>query len=355
MGTPDLRPLTGFALAFLAALLLTVAQPRAGAGRRPIYQPIVIGPGDEGRYFVTRNIGSPTPIIKVLPGTGSVDIDLNGFSLATTQECEAIQVNAVATFSIRNGDVSGGISINTAERAIVEELTISTGECPGVGMVDVARVAIRRNIISGGEPALGVRNAIGGTIEDNAINGGDDAMLLQDLENVDVVRNRVDLPGPTSGINVDGCVGCRFADNLVRSVLKGGSHGLDLDRVTGSRISSNVISAGAGDGIHVSSLSHYNLIVENTVSDNQVGIRVFGRGNVIERNLISGNASWGLRLDGIDNVYKNNVASHNGGSVAACPGSGPSTTDLCDATSGGNLSPLRQPPLAGDNLMPDPR
>ncbi len=340
----------------VVALCLVPSGSQGAEGRRPIYQPIVIGPGDEGKYVVTRDIAAASPIIQVLAGTGTVDIDLNGFSLVSSN-AGTIQVNSVISFKIRNGEVrGGGISINSAQRTIVEDLTVSPGVDVGLLVQNVAKFAIRRNIIRGGEPAMLIDTATSGVIEDNIMDGGIAAMVLRDLENVDVARNRVDNPGSADGIDVDGCSGCRFAGNLVRNAL---DDGMDLDRVIGSRISGNVITGGAsgGNGIHITSLSHYNLVFENTVSDSGgVGILVEGVGNVIDSNLISGNASWGLHLIGTDNAYKGNVANNNGGTVVGCPGTGPATTDLCDATSGGNQSPLNQPPtLFGDNLMPDPR
>jgi parallel beta-helix repeat protein len=171
-------------------------------------------------------------------------------------------------------------------------------------------------------------------------------MRLYVGSSVGIINNRIERTTNSDGItiasgaDVAGCVGCVVSGNTIR-----GAHlsGIWLGSFSTGKIHNNAVTASGNEGIYLNAASVDNLILDNVSGQNgENGMLIDGQRNHVERNVLNMNLAWGLRMDGTLNTYRGNTAHGNTG--GSCPGT-PATTDLCDATSGGNNS-------MGDNFMP---
>jgi parallel beta-helix repeat protein len=353
-----------FGVAALIAAIATISV-LAGVGRTPIWAPVVIAPGSEGKYIVTRDVvGSPgSPVILILPGTMAVDIDLNGFSLLANG-ADAINAQGVDSLTVRNGTLMGGLSgiwAAQCRKVVVEDVKIQVVQMDGIALREVDSFALRRNIIlNAAVNGILVDGAFidpsttsTGAIDDNVLRECGRAITLYNGSSVGIKDNRIETttmadglfisPGPGGGII--GCGSCLVADNTIQEARV---NGMWLSNFRGGKLHDNeIISAGfnqGGQGIWLDQGSDNNLVLSNVVSEcGGNGVLVMSNGNHIERNVMNRNGmagGWGLFIQGgASNTYRGNTAQFNLG-VLMCP-----TTDFCNAGPGNN-SP-------GDNFMPN--
>jgi parallel beta-helix repeat protein len=366
-----MRSTTKYVGASLALALVFAALPALAAeGRIPVWQPIVIGPGGEGKYILTRDItAAGAPAIDVLANTVAVDIDLNGFTIYASNTV-AIRALRVDSLTVRNGTLVGGFGGVRAEdcpKVVVEDLKVQSVSAEGIGLYEVANFAVRRNIVQQCEinPGIMVDGFFldpdvpsQGSIEDNVVRECEYGIAVGNGSSVGVINNRVEDTSAQQGILLAICDSCLVKGNTVQGST---ADGILLFEVTGSKVHNNLVTKSAsGEGIWLQEGSDHNLVLDNVASLNgNNGLLVDGRENLLERNVLNANGTsgvapfWGMYLNGTGNVYRGNQAQSNPGGAAACPGF-PATTDFCDATGGFNFSPLNQPPtLSGDNLMPN--
>jgi parallel beta-helix repeat protein len=352
--------------------VMTASAVLADEGRTPIWQPVTIGPGGEGKYFLSRDITAPAagPAIDILPGTVAVEIDLNGFTIFGGPS-SVIQARAIDSLTVRNGTImfggssggQAGVYAEQVRKVVVEEMKIQFIEGSGIGMFEVATFSVRNNVIvncqldgifSDGfwiDPAIPTE----GTIEDNVIRECGGGVGILNGSTVGIKDNRIETL-QASGIFIDSCAGCLIEGNTIDEAT---GQGMELMVFAGGKIYNNVATGSVqGHGIWLQEGSDDNLVLNNVCSRNgNNGLLIDSsqnhvEGNVLNSNGLAGLNSWGLYFGGAGNVYRGNMARGNPGPGAACPGF-PATTDFCDATGGLNTSPLNQPPtLVGDNLMP---
>lgn len=363
----------GAALAL--AMILTALPAVAAEGRIPIWQPIQILPGMEGKYVVTRNITANPgmPVIDIQPGTLSVDIDLNGFTLYGV-DMDIIRALAVDHLTIRNGTLlfgtGSGIRVDDARKVVVEDVRVQWVEQKGIQLNEVMTFALRRNVLANLPTGEGVyvdgsffdiTRPTSGTIEDNLFRDCERGITLHFGSSVGMINNRIEAsvadgifvsPGPNGALY--GCIACLVNENTVQ---ESGANGMWLSHYENSKVYNNTVTFSVGEGILLDFLADDNLILDNVSSQNQRnGLVVFSNQNHIERNVLNTNGlggglpNWGLWITGFGNVYRGNTARSNPGPAASCPGL-PATTDFCDGGAG-NTSPFVQGPLIGDNLMP---
>jgi parallel beta-helix repeat protein len=361
--------------ALLALTILLTAPPAVAAeGRIPAWQPVQIFPGMEGKYIVTRDITANPglPVIDILPGTVSVDIDLNGFTLYGL-DTDIIRAAQIDQLTIRNGTLlfgaGSGISVREARKVVVEDVKIQFMQNKGIDLIEVRTFALRRNIVTNVEQGEGIHIdgssvdpniPTSGTIEDNLLRECFRGMTVYFGSSVAILNNRIEAsiadgifvsPGMAGALY--GCIACLVNENTVQ---ESGANGMWLSHFENSKAYNNTVTFSGALGIFLDFLSDDNLILDNVASQNgNDGLLVQSNRNHIERNVmntngLSGVASFGLLINGFDNVYRGNTARGNPGNPAVCATLG--TTDFCD-NGVGNTSPLNQPPaLVGDNLMP---
>ena len=359
----------GVLLAF--ALVMAVLPAHAAEGRYPVWQPNTpILPGQEGQYILTRNITAQVgmPAIDVQPGTIAVEIDLNGFTIYTS-DLPGILVVGADSVVIRNGTIFGMSDVNLIDvfdtrKLVVEDVKLEWSldhQAPdsAIYAVRVLNVALRRNIVwgtsgdgfylEGVSSSAGAGTPITGIIAENVIKNTGQGIVLLEGSSVEIVNNTIDQT-LTHGISIApsadgmaGCFSCLIAKNTISNA---GRDGMNLLHFEVSKLHNNVIFRSAGNGIFVDQLSQDNLILDNVSGQNGGhGMIIASPQNHIERNTLnsngSGGAGFGLWLSGPSNTYRGNTAQGNSG--GACPGL--ATPDLCDATAGANNS-------IGDNFMP---
>jgi parallel beta-helix repeat protein len=361
----------------VALVVIVAALPAfAAEGRIPIWQPVQIFPGTEGQYVVTRNIGAlpGMPVIDILPGTVSVDIDLNGFTLYGL-DTDIIHATQIDSLTIRNGTLlfgmGDGIRVDEARKVVIEDVKIQFVEQRGIELNEVYSFALRRNVLANMEQGEGIyvdgsfvdpSLPTSGTIEDNLVRQCFRGINLFFGSSVMMQNNRIEAcpgdgifvsPGPTGALY--GCIACIIAENTIQ---ESGAIGMWLSHFEASKVYNNTVTFSGAEGIWLDVLSDDNLVLDNVSSQNGAnGLLVDSNQNHLERNVLNTNGlfappAWGMHLRGFANTYRGNTALGNAGNPALCPGF-PATTDFCDATGGANTSPLNQPPtLAGDNLMP---
>lgn len=356
----------------VAAILVAAATPAVlGAeGRIPIWAPVVIGPGAEGKYIVTRDVFAfaGSPVVTILPGTAAVDIDLNGFTL-WGNAADVINATGVDSLTVRNGTLIGGINgiwATQCRKVVVEDVKIQVVQSDGIALMDVISFAVRRNII---QDAIGnginIDGAIvtpgtttTGAVDDNAIYRAGRGIQLYNGSSVGIQNNRIETTTTADGIFISaangiiGCGSCLVANNTIQEAR---ANGMWLSNFRGGKIHNNeIISAGfnqGGEGIWLDVGSDHNLLLDNVLTEcGRNGMLVLSNGNHIERNVLNRNGvtfppAWGLFIQGgASNTYRGNTAQFNPGIAVACPGF-PATTDICVAGAGNN-SP-------GDNFMPN--
>jgi hypothetical protein len=359
-------------------LAMTATSALAAEGRTPVWQPITIMPGGEGRYILTRDISAPAgmPAIDILPGTIAVDVDLNGFTIYGSGGMNVVQAVGVDSLTVRNGTIMGGggdgISATECRKVVVEDVKVQFMDNHGIGLYNVANFAIRRNIIHAAQHGDGIMADgtlvdpvmyVEGTIEDNLVRECGGGISVYAGSSVAITNNRIEATTSADGIfispgpqqDIPGCAACLIAENTIQEAS---ASGMWLSFLTGSKIHNNVVIYSGAEGIWLDVGSDTNLVLDNVVSfSGGNGLLVDSFLNHLERNLLNSNGvaaglGWGMYLrGGGQNTYRGNTAQGNVGFPAACPGI-PATTDFCD-TGPANVSPLNQPPtLAGDNLMP---
>jgi hypothetical protein len=357
--------ITGACLALLLAISAIPAL--AAEGRIPVWQPISIAPGGEGKYILTRDIigGAAISVIDVQPGTVAVDIDLNGFTIYGAPGVNVIQAIGVDSLTVRNGTIHGGggdgIFTSECRKVVVEDVKIEFVDNHGISLNYVANFAIRRNIIHGaanGDGILADGSALDpymyveGTIEDNLIRecGGGIGVMMG--SSVAIINNRIEAPTMADGIfvsagpqqDVPGCVACLIANNTIQEPP---ASGMWLSWFQYGKVYNNVVAWSGTQGIWFDTGSDHNLVLNNNSSGNgQNGILAHGGSNHFEGNVLNHNGLWGLEMWSPGNTYRGNTGQMNAGVPPACFGF-PATTDICDHVSG-STSPL------GDNVMPTP-
>jgi nitrous oxidase accessory protein NosD len=356
--------ITGAALAL--TLALTAIPALAAEGRIPIWQPISIGPGQEGMYILTRDIpASGLVAIDILPGTVSVDIDLNGFTIYGSVGVAAVQAVGVDSVTVRNGLIHGGggdgIYASDCRKVVIEDVKIEFVDNHGIALNYVANFAVRRNVIHGAAHGDGIlvdgssvdpSMYLEGTIEGNLIRecGGGIGVMMG--SSVAILNNRIEATTSADGIFVSpgpqqdlaGCAACIIANNTIQEAA---ANGMWLSWFQNSKVYNNVVTWSGAEGIWLDVASDNNLVLDNGSSANSAnGILADGGGNHFERNVLNQNGNWGLEMSSSANTYRGNTGQGNGGVPAACGGA-PATTDICDQVSA-STSPL------GDNVMPVP-
>jgi hypothetical protein len=380
-----------------APLLVLVAIPAMAQNGQipipfaaPVVTPIVITA--PGSYVVTRNLvpTGPGPIISIaLPVASTVDdvqIDLNGMVLDNTLNPGSPVITIVVAagggeeVTIRNGTLVGGSAgieaIGPARKLVVEDVKISdfTGLANpgGIHTLDVFNTVVRRCVIvdaaagGGGTPAAifldgGIPRQA--TIEDNLIQNTFDGIdALPGMAGIEISNNRIrDILGGGpfgAAINLDGAESCLISQNTISGVFgPAPAAGIRLNFSKACKVVNNLVSLVTADhGIHLGPGTDGTLVLDNVVGGSGGdGLRIEGSANQIERNTLTGNVGFGLRIFGaapFDNHLGRNAAALNLGGGPPCPPPGFWSVDFCEDPS------VLFPPLTfgpnwsfGDNLM----
>lgn len=343
----------------LAALAETAL---AAEGRIPIpftsppTTPIVISA--PGRYVLTRNITPTGPgetiRIAMPAGGGSVDLDLNGFSLqGTNVGTNAIEVTGpLGAFdvTIHDGTIEGGFnSINVAStpRKLVIERVGTRDSTNGaiVAAVAARNVVIRDCVLSGTPGAgVGINLRVGqALIEGNTVHTWQIGMLLGSGTSATIVKNLVRAT-TADGIRLALNAPTLISENTIRT--DGGANGIILGGTNGCKIFDNVINSATTSGITIDNTSSGNLVWRNVISGITGGpaILVQGDSNEIAGNTMNNNACGLEFVAGADNnIYRENMSRSNAGGPPVC-GAGPCAPHFGNL-GGGNSS-------AGNNFVP---
>jgi hypothetical protein len=356
-------------IAGLVALVLIPAV--AGEGRTPIYawQTTITQPG---KYIVTRHI---MPLVCAAPPidiqTSNVDIDLNGFSVFACPGKAVVVANGQDDITIRNGTLrlaDFGIQIVAGpagnQKVVIEDVKLMDMFLGGIVLDGMTDFAIRRNqVIAAGAgdatPGIFVEGRAGdlepvkGTIEGNQVEQTEGSgILVRNGSGVAILNNRIEriqviYLGPAGGgIVYDISSGGLIANNTVQDIIDGS--GIYLGDSTGTKIYNNVVRRAQSHGIELAGQTDDNLVLDNVVTaSGQDGLRVQGRRNHIDRNLLNSNGLFGLHFlaGAAENQYGRNSGIGNTGGICSFP----FTPDFCDD----NGTPPGPPNWSfGDNLMP---
>ncbi|RLE16480.1 MAG: hypothetical protein DRJ50_15035 [Actinobacteria bacterium] len=349
----------------LVLLLALSTLPAFGAeGKTPVWQPIVIGPGMEGHYIVTRDIlGLPgMPVIDVLPGTVAVQIDLNGFTLYGS-DTDAIRVNATDSVTITNGTIMGGagsgVNAIDCRKVVIEDVKIQFTQRFGIELVNVANFTVKRNIMVSDSAAanfmLGgvwvdgtlAADPVEGVIEDNQVSNVASGITVQNGSSVSIRDNRVENAFAGDGIRVWVCNGCMIAENTIQESQ---GMGILLEEVNVCKIYNNVVF-GCVEGIALFGQTSDCILLDNNSSRNMAnGLMVDGMRNHIDRNVFNFNGLAGIWFTQMsqDNTFGRNTVRANQMSPSGCVATTPPcfAPDICDDV-GSNTS-------FGDNMGPGP-
>ncbi len=181
------------------------------------------------------------------------------------------------------------------------------------------------------------------------------------MTGIEISNNRIRdiLGGGAFGaaINLDGAESCLISQNTISGVFgPAPAAGIRLNFSRACKVVNNLVSLVTADhGIHLGPGTDGALVLDNVVGGSGGdGLRVEGSANHIERNTLTGNIGFGLRIFGaapFNNHVGRNVGSLNGGGGPPCGIFGFWSPELCD-------DPAFFAPLGGpnwsffDNLMP---
>ncbi len=349
---------------FLLAGLSIVAL--GDEGRQPIWQPVSLGAGDGGTYFLTRDVFSSSGPAIVFAGTGIEDvvIDLNGFRVQGPSSTSAMTITNLRSFSIRNGAVScatggfGAMSVTDVQDVTVEDMEFA-GCNSGMTISNATSFAVRRNVVLDSVAGRGIWiSNFGapfpgrGVIEENTVRV--DASFGIRIENsaeseaVAILNNRVEA-GSGAGLVARGN-GFLISGNIVSRSQGDGIW--VVAGVKGCRVTNNVVSLNGGNGILLSDASSCQ-VSDNVVHDNGGdGIYLENSSKItIDRNLLTDNGFAGIKMrtSTSDIIYRDNVARGNSFASGACAGNPPAcaSPDICDDGGVGNVS-------GGNNFLPGP-
>jgi parallel beta-helix repeat protein len=342
-----MRLTTKHVTAGLALALAFAALPAVAAeGRIPIWQPVTIGPGMEGKYIVTRDVSAQPgiPAIDILPGTVTVDIDLNGFTLYGL-DTDVIRAVEVDSLTVRNGTIMfgtrNGILASGCRKAIIEDVKIQFVDLFGINLINVANFAIRRNILVD-EPegrmygilvdGIGAPDPLEGIIQGNQIEKTQGGIDLRIGSSVAIKDNRIEEIANGDGILVFVCDGCMIAENTIQ--LTGGS-GIVLRDVNVCKVHNNVVFGAGADGIALLNNTSDCFVFDNNSSQNNGnGLAVDGQRNFIDHNVFNMNGLagiWFMQSAGF-NTFGRNTARGNSGFPGPCTTTPPpcAPPDICD-------------------------
>jgi hypothetical protein len=321
-------------LAIFVLALASAVAALAAEGRVPVFAAGTAIVAD-GKYIVTRNIsgfgaGCPGPLVSIAvpgaPPAGKVDLDLNGMTLDNTG-CgfPVISVTTPADqVAIHNGTLKGGtasidIPVSGAGPLLqlkVEGVRSLAAAGPHLHLSDVVSAVIRRSEITGG--ALGGAEAIlwdgigapgGGTIADNVIRATTAGIVaFPPANNLGILNNRIEgilrgcgaLPPAPIGtaIFLTGGAAALVSENTIEKIC---AEGISFRSMRKSKIYDNLVAGCGSNGIHLDAATRDVLVVNNVSGGNGFpfppgdGLLVEGLQNLIDRNVLNDNATFGLR------------------------------------------------------------
>ena len=292
----------------LAGLTLcaSISPLSADEGRTPIYQPTTIT--QSGHYIITRNI-SVTSGDAITIQANEVTLDLNGKTIASSSTSGYLIAiaNGYSNITIRNGFLAGGSegvhysNSSTRTRLYLENLAIRNSASYGMEIFGAEHVdVISCRIYSSGSSGIylhGGSALFSGSVINSSVNGAG-----------------------ASGIELNGLTSGEVRGNTVLNFGTAGySHGISLNTVFGQNakgnlVDGNTVSGGGSDdaGITIAVGSAYNLIINNTITSNGIGISVNSNGNSASRNLIANHSSHGIEIYGNYNLIEQNQIVGNG-------------------------------------------
>ncbi len=331
----------------------------AGEGRNPVWQPLTIGPGQEGKYILTRDVLAPIggPAIDILPGTTTVDIDLNGFMIHGSDQ-PIIRSSGVDVLTIRNGTLAGGtleaVHAVQGQKVVIEDVKAYGQGAAGFYLSEIAVVALRRNVVSNeGGDGIYVDNTpsmmpVEGTIADNQIKDCFGGITVLLGNSVAIQNNRIATTTAGDGIRANDCTACLVSENTVMGTV---GMGIVFESARASRVLDNLVFNAQVEGIALLSTSQDMLVLNNVSSGNTGnGIYCDGLRNHIDRNLLTRNGMAGLFLSNFatDNTFGRNTVRANGAPPSGCMANPPGclSPDVC-VDGPGNSS-------FSDNMGPNP-
>ena len=270
-----------------------------------------------GSYVLTRDItASGTPLVV---SAGTVTIDLNGHTLATTGSASVLVVNGPANLTLRNGRLYGGY------RGL--DLQPSAAG---------SRVAVSRVEFENHSQAIDATDAGELVVEDCTIHDVSTALVATAntvATLVRVARNDVrsitgvvlSAPGASMRGNVEDNIlrlaegngvlisGVTRALSVARNKIAGANYGVVVSGAGGHVVASNVISQSIVAGIRIAAdncVVFHNTVVAGAAQ----GIDVASAGNLIDANLVNANLGVGLHFEAtsLSCVYRNNAVRGNG-------------------------------------------
>ena len=303
---------------------------------------------DPGAYVLTSNLFAPAGTPAIITAAPNIDIDLNGFEIASGGAGGAIAIDGSSDsgLTVRNGSIVGfgGPAIFLGPESTVRHMKIRGN---GAGIVGGFNCLIVMNVITGN--SLGTGDGVLGDqckIENNVIDGNI-GVGISGSGNV-IINNRVsghptggilDAAGSTIQANVViGNGGFGISDDMPgpppvpspvgsprtdarANVVDNTFIGPGISFIAPALITDNTVTNSALDGILCGSACSVrgNVVDRNnlTVTAGSGGVTVAPFSNV-HANTISNNEGFGLTIDPVSG-YQNNTISNNGTPLGAGP------------------------------------
>ncbi|MGH9870288.1 MAG: right-handed parallel beta-helix repeat-containing protein [Candidatus Polarisedimenticolia bacterium] len=271
-------------------------------------------------------IGNTNPGVMGTGGTVGVD----ALALPTVNRPEILIVDG--------GSVAIGLDIQAANVTIRGLAIYGFGTAPGSDTSGNIRVG------AGGSGALIEQNVLGSTAVSftdpgAATRTGGDNIRVVSADN-GIVRNNLIGFAAGKGIGLNtGANGWRVEGNEIRrnGIGNAGLGAVDVENTSGGAVvRGNLLTQSEGGGFDSSLSTGGGLVENNTISGNALGagalletagVRLFGTGTIVDRNVISGNTGAGIMVTSgaTGNLITRNAISGNG------PGTGQIGIDLLRA------------------------
>lgn len=211
---------------------------------------------------------------------------------------------------------AGWVVLRNCSRITVENLNLE-GNAQGILLSSTNNSIINGNYVMNNLHGIVLQTSSNNTISNNNVakNDGYGIQLCYESNDNSVINNRI-WENARQGIWVDYSNGTNISNNLIEA----NGCGITLEVVKKSKVSQNNITLNIGAGIELNYETCDNLISENYIEKNALGIDIgpifikLSPGNIITENMIRENNGWAIKIDPTQTknlIYHNNFIDNN--------------------------------------------
>ena len=283
------------------------------------------------------------------PGSGCQEgngIEVRSSLVAAGQRPRRVTIanNRVTGYQKTGVLVTGSVDADVAQNRIAGLGPVDVIAQNGIQLSLGARGRIERNRVEqnvytgGGVASIGILVLEAGSpleIERNRVEDNDIGIRVVSTSDVTVEQNEV-VGSTFDGIAIDGLAATAQGNQIVQNRLSDNAVGLDLfgEGAVSNEVIDNRISDSLQVGIQVAFGASGNVLEQNRLRNNASGAFVSSDGNDVIANVIASSDAFGLHVEGEGNVVEDNSVSGSGGLDVENVGANTYAGNRCTTSSG---------------------